>query len=140
MAIRQTVHDLRHALANLKAEKAARMAAVAAEYDARIRGLEAALAPFDGYDPLMTEADLRPHTELSISDDRLDFIRDYVQERGEVRQADVTEAVAARFSISLNSASGSVSTGMKRLMQEGIIAPCAKRNGSNCWSLIRTLA
>lgn len=137
MAIRQTVHDLREVLRKLKVERAARIAAIEAEYNAQIEGLEAALHQMNGGPPI---ADQQPHTELSISDDRLEFIRSYVQERGEVRQADVTEALAEHFGISLNAASGSVSTGMRRLELEGFVKPCTKRGGSNCWSLVALTA
>jgi DNA-binding transcriptional ArsR family regulator len=63
--------------------------------------------------------------KLSISEKHLKRIEEYLANKGKVRQADLVEK------LSLNS--GTVSVGLRRLEQAGLIAKAPKERGSRVW-------
>lgn len=134
--------SIRAKLQELEDEYAAKKAAIDAEYAPALKRLRDTLSHWQVPDA----ADLAPNTALSIGDDRLAAIRQFVLEHadidGVVRQADITDMLLVRFGISSSSASAAASTGVRRLWSEKLIEPAPKVRGSNAWRLtqIQSLA
>lgn len=125
----QIVRNLRNALAQAVQECDAEIVAVRTRYQSRIESIERAIATFEGTSRLNAE-DRRPDVAaLSVGDDRLESVRQYMNAHGSARQADLAKA--------LNINSGSVSVALRRLQLEGFVQPLSKDNGSTRWERVR---
>lgn len=99
------------------------------KYEQRLNLLDQALTSF-------SENGTTPPGQIgvpySIGEDKLNTIRQYMNDHVQARQADICK--------DLNLNSGLVSVGMRVLQQLGEVKPGEKRNASRVWELVKVPA